>query len=1082
MFNSPFEKLTVDNQNAMAANTAAIAVSVNSGGAMFDIFTKMLTTLKQIEKNTRIKNKGGKDTKGGLGIKNAIALKIIGPKGLTGIGKGLGVIAESLKQFGKPKDIIEKMQAIATGMVILEGVGRSILNFAKWLVLASPLLVVAALVTPLIGFVLIGILTILALVGRIMPKRKLLQTFIMLRMVGKGIFMFGAYLALSLLVYPYAIAALPMVALVILGVGMIFFLLDKLNIDKSMRKMGRALTMAALGILSLAVSIALFSLIMSSVGDPWETLLLVGAVVLGVGLAFWLIGKGATEIFKGSLAMLVVGVVLIVLGLGVKIMTAAVPDMTTALGMIGLIAGLGATFALIGAYEAGLMTGIPLTITMGSVAMIVAGLALLFLAPGVLAITSVTKDLTLEQVGFTALLIVGLGAAMAGAGLVAPLILIGSGAIIAAGLALLSVGKGLQAMSKVFQSGGVDKMLADSGHITQPFLGFGGGRTMSKMEWLLQSLAYSFAINPIMIGSMYNSADALILAGDSLVSIAKGINEFEKIAAKTDLAKLGENVAIITGTLANIFGELGVKFPGGRKSLYNRIFGGGTQSPVADGISSVMGMADALTSIAIGMQQMANLKFPTKYDKNGKPVEFETMSSDAPAKVAANTVMITDALAGVFGKIGSDPKLGKGGKKGLFSQILSGSGQSPVADGISSVMGMGDALTGIALGFQAMADLKFPIAWNKEGKPTKFESVDIPSAVKKVLANTTLILLGEDGATGGLVGMLSSIGKAGGPDKGLFTSTDYEKGREMIQGIGTPIKELAEGVKNMAELRFANKWDKNGKAIGWVSHSGVAAKLKQVEANIKLILLGSDGTGGLVGIFKKIGGEDESGWFSSSTIEKGADIAAMISKPIKDIADAAEQLMSDKWSPEGASERIGAIIKALASGGETLQAGGLWGKGSNPLEETAKFLKAIAEQVDPFEKFTKSFGNYVEDFVKYKDAINAFDPDKLKLTNDMFTGLTYLSKTEDAINNMSEQLAAAIYKLAEMIESTNGGTSTEGAEQPAGANPALTSSPAGEKGDGGKVDMSAVVKAIQLLESRLDEPITVKAQSSSWFS
>jgi len=1066
MFNSPFEKLTVDNQNAMAANTAAIAVSVNSGGAMFDIFTKMLTTLKQIEKNTRIKNKGGKDNKSTLGIKDAIALKIIGPKGLTGIGKGLGVIAESLKQFGKPKEITEKMQAIAAGMVILEGVGRSIFNFAKWLVLASPLLVVAALVTPLIGFVLIGILTVLSLVGRVMPKRKLLQTFIILRMVGKGIFMFGAYLALSLLVYPYAVSALPMVALVILGVGMIFFLLDKLNIDKSMRKMGIALTMAALGILSLGAAIALFSLIMSSVGDPWETLLLVGAVVVGVGLAFWLIGMVAGQILLGSLAIIAAGLSLLVLSLGVVALAAAVPDLETSLIMLAVVAGVGAAFALIGLAAA--------QVLMGSVAMIVAGIALLFLAPGVLAITSATKDLTLEQVGFTALIIVGLGAAMAGAGLVAPLILIGSAAIIAAGLALLSVGKGLQAISKVFQSGGIDAMLSDSGHVTESVLGFGGGRKMSKMEWLLQSLAYSFSINPLRIASMYASAPALILAGSSLVSIAKGINEFEKIAAKTDLAKLGENVATITGTLANIFGELGVKFPGGRKSLFNRILGGGTQSPVADGISSVMGMGDALTSIAIGMQQMANLKFPTKYDKNGKPVEFETMSSDAPAKVAANTVMITDALASVFGKIGSDPKLGKGGKKGLFSKVFGGGTQSPVADGISAVMGMGDALTGIALGFQAMADLKFPIAWNKEGKPTKFESVDIPSAVKKVLANTTMILLGEDGATGGLVGMLSSIGKAGGPDAGLFASTDYEKGKEMIQGIGTPIKDLAEGVKNMAELRFANKWDKNGKAIGWVSHAGISDSLKKVEANIKQILLGKSGSGGLVGIFKQLGGEDDSGWFSSSTIKKGSKIAAMISKPIKDIANAAQQLMSDKWSPEGASERIGAIIKSLVNGGETLKAGGLWGKSSNPLEETAKFLKAIAEQVKPFEKFTKSFGNYVEDFVKYKDAINAFDPDKLKLTNDMFTGLTYLSKTEDAINNMSEQLAAAIYKLAEMIESTNGGTNTVNAEAPTAATATTQGNTLAQNQQGGnKIDMSKVIAAIRELEDRFSQPLTV---------
>lgn len=1012
MFNSPFEKLSTENQQRMVAAVEITAVAVSKGGGLFEVFSKMLTTLKQIEQNTRAsKGKKGKEGSGsGGGVKDAIMMRIIGAKALTGIGKGLGVIADSLKKFGKPKETLEQMQAIATGITLLEGVGKSIFNFAKWLVLSAPLLMIGAIVAPLIGTTLVLILSTLVLVGKIMPTRKLLKTFIMLRMVGKGIFMFGAYLALSLLVYPYAIKALPMVAGVILGIGLVFFLLDKLQIDRSMRKTSIALGFAGLSILALGLSIALFSALMNTVDDPWNTLALVGAVVLGVALSFALVGYFAMPIFKGALVMAIVGI------------------------------------------------------------------SLLILTPGIYALSKIVDGMSLEQIGYMALLVGGLGAAFGVIGLAAPYILLGSVAMISVGVALLSLGAGLKMLSNVFKSGGIDTMLADSGQVTEGFLGIGGGRKMSKMEWLLQSLAYSFSINPIRIASMYASAPALILSGVALVSIAKGIKKFQDIAESTDLQKLGDNVATITGTLADKFGELGTKFPGGRKSLFNRIFGGGSQSPVADGISSVMGMGDALTSIAIGMQQMANLRFPTKYDKNGKAIEFETMSSDAPQKVADNTSMIVDSLATVFGKIGDDPKLGKGGRAGFFSRVFGAGGQSPVADGVSSVMGMGDALTGVALGFQSMADLKFPTQWDKNGKAIKFETIDIKSAAKKVLENTSLILLGENG-TGGLVGMFTSIGKANGPDGGWFTSTEYETGVKMIQGIGEPIKNLAEGVSQMAQLRFANKWDKNGKAIGWTSHADMPKKLKQVEANIKQILLGTDGTGGLVGIFKKLGGEDDGGWFSKSSIDKGANIAKLISRPIKDIASAAAELMSDKWSPEGASERIGAIIKALAQGSDTLDAKGLLTGSSNPLEATATYLKTIAEHTSKFQDYTKAFTTYVSDFVKYKDAVNDFDPDKLELTTDMFQGLSYLAKTENAIENMSEQLAAAIYKLADMIESTGGMTSTGNATPPEGTPATQQSSTTGSK-----VDMSAVVKAIEMLESRLDEPITVKTGSSNWFS
>lgn len=1130
MFSSPFEKLTADNQSAMSSSMTSMATSVSKGGGMFEIFSQMLTTLKQIEKNTRISQKG----KMGSKAKSAVLMGLIGGKKLTAIGKGLKLIADALKSFDEPEVLEAKMQALTNGLMLLEGVGKSIFKFAGWLVLATPLLIVAAVIAPILGLTLMMILGTLSLVGTMMPKKKLLKTFIMLRMVGVGIFTFVSMIALAGLVAVYALKALPMVALVILGMALLFKLVQMMKIRKSVRHVARALLIAGKAIIMLAAALVLFSLILNLLGDPFKTVMLVGAVVLGVAIlfmimdimqidksmkktaralmtaglsivilaaaivlaemilgmngdpmkslliagllvggvaaVFWLVGKQVANILLGAIALVVAGIALIFIGFGISLLVEAVPDIPTGLGMLALITGIGVVFG-----AAGLIAPF---IALGGASMIVAGLALLVLGPGAAVMAGATKGMTTEDVKVMALVIGAIAVTFAAAGVLAIPLALGAGVLVLAGLALIKIGKGLQSMNKALQ--GTDAILADSGHVTESTLGFGGGRMMSKMEYAIQAVGYSFIMAPWTAAGIAIGVLALKDAGKVLLSIGLGIQQFQKIAKAADLSKLGDNVNTIVDTLSTTFAKVGKQMKGGRTGLMGAIFGSGGTNPVADGISSVMGMGEALTNIAVGFQNMANLKFPSKYDKNGKPIEFETMSSDAPAKVAANTSTIVDSLASVFGKIGSDPNLGKGGKKGLFAQIMSGSGNSPVADGISSVMGMGEALTNVALGFQSMANLRFPTKWNKEGKPIEFEEVDIPSAVKSVLANTTMILLGENGS-GGLVGMLSSIGKANGPDKGFFASTDYEKGKEMIQGIGTPIKDLAEGVKNMAALRFANKWDKNGKAIGWVSHTGISGSLKKVEQNIKQILLGKNGSGGLVGIFKKLGGEDDSGWFSASTIEKGADIAKMISKPIKDIASAAAELMSDKWTPEGASARIGAIISALASGEKTLNAGGMFGKGSNPLEETAKFLKAIAEQVDPFEKFTKSFGNYVEDFVKYKDAINAFDPDKLQLTTEMFAGLTHLSKTEDAINNMSEQLAAAIYKLAEMIESTGGGTSTEGATKPAGANPAFDTPAKTEEGKAGG-DMSAVVKAIQLLESRLDEPLIVKSGSKNWFN
>lgn len=1006
MFNSPFEKLTVDNQQRMTAAVEITAMSVSKGGDLFEIFSKMLTTLKQIEKNTRVKKSKG--SRGG-GAGTAIMMGLIGGKALSGIGKGLALIADAMNKFtDKPKDIVKKMTAVAAGINEITQIGPNIVKFAGYLLLATPMLMIGALAAPLFAVSLLIITGALMLASKPLSNKKTQRTLMALGGIGRSIFAFGGWMALSLLVYPFALMALPMVALVILGVGLVFYAIDKLGIDKSMRDTSRSLMFAGLAIVTLGASIALFSLIMESVGDPFMTILLVGTAVIGTAIAFGLAGMFWKSIAKGALVMILAAIPIILLAFAIKTFASAVsPDAN--------------------GWE------------------------------------------TLAQIGAA---VVGVGAAMALAGVGAVLILPGAAAMVVAGLALISVSFGLSSLAKLFSGGGVDDLLADSGHVTEGFLGIGGGRMMSNMEWLLQSLAYSFSINPIRTASMYASAPALILAGLSLVSIAKGIDEFQKIAQKTDLASLGENVATITGTLANVFGELGTKFPGGRKSLYNRIFGGGTQSPVADGISSVMGMGDALTSIAIGMQQMANLKFPTKYDKNGKAIEFETMSSDAPQKVANNTTMIVDSLAGIFGKIGNDPKLGKGGRKGFFARVFGGGSQSPVADGVSAVMGMGEAITGIAMGIQDMANLKFPTSYDpKTGKANAWETVDISSKIKDVGSNMRLILLGEDGGSGGLVGMFKSIGQANGPDKGLFTSTEYETGVRMVQGVGEPIKNLALGVQQMAEMRFATAWDpKTGKPTAWMDAKDMPKKLKQVQDNIKLILIG-DGkeNTGLVGIFKQIGAQDDSGWFSASTIEDGARIAGMISKPIKEIATAAEALMSDKWTAEGASEKIKSIVGSLA---ETTNAGDLFTV--NPLKSTAYYLGKIAEHSDKFKTFTDSYTQYVTDFIRYKDAVNEFDEDNLKLTTEMFQGLSYLAKTEDAIENMADQLTGAIEKLAEMIANL-GGTIAEGSNTPAAGAP--TTIPAQKDAEGNVVqpaiDISPLISAIEELEDRLNSPLRV---------
>ena len=1088
MFNSPFEKLTVDNQQKMTAAVEITAMSVSKGGELFEIFSKMLTTLKQIEKNTRAKKSKGGGKSGGSGAGTAVMMGLIGGRALKGIGKGLALIADSINKFtDKPKDIVEKMTAVAAGINEITQIGPNIVKFAGYLLLATPMLVIGALAAPLFAVSLLIITGALMLASKPLSNKKTQQTLLALGGIGRSIFAFGGWMALSLLVYPFALIALPMVALVILGVGLVFYAIDKLGIDKSMRDTGRSLMFAGLSIIALGASIALFSLIMSSVGDPWSTLLLVGGTILGIAVAMGLAGKFDKHIKKGAMTMIIAALPILIIAFALKVFTDAVPptsDGWESLGQVAsVIAGLGVEMALAGAAA--------VVIIPGAIAMMAAGLALLVISIGLKPYSKFFKDGTMEKLladsGEVTSGFLGIGGgrkmsmmewsltSLANSFTFSPVkiasMYASSPALILVGLSLLSISAGLKDFAKLFKGGAMDTMLADSGEVTEGFLGFGGGRMMSMMEWSMLSLARSFTLPALSIGSMYLSAPALILAGASLITIAEGIAKFQKIAEKTDLPSLNENVNIIVSSLADTFGEIGVKFPGGKKGLFDSIFGGGTQSAVADGISSTMGMGEALTNIAMGVQNMANLRFPSEYDpETGKAIAWETMQSDAPKKVAENITTIVDSLSTTFGDIG---KKYPGGKNGFWGSVF-GSSQSAVADGVSSVMGMGEAITNIAMGVQDMANLRFPTEYDPEtGKAVAWETVDIASKVKDVGNNINLILLGEDKKTGGLVGMFKSIGEGdkNAPDKGYYKHKSYLMGVRMIQGVGEPIKNLALGIQQMAEMRFATDWDdETGEPTEWLDAKDIPAKLKKVQSNIKLILIG-DGkeNHGLVGIFKKIGAQDDSGWFSASTIENGARIAGMISKPISAIASSAEALMSDKWTAEGASEKIKSIVGSLA---ETTNAGGLLAV--NPLKSTAYYLGKIAEHSDKFKTFTDSYTQYVTDFIRYKDAVNEFDEDNLKLTTEMFQGLSYLAKTEDAIENMADQLTGAIEKLAEMIANL-GGTIAEGSNTPAAGAP--TTIPAQKDAEGNVVqpaiDISPLISAIEELEDRLNSPLRV---------
>ena len=513
---------------------------------------------------------------------------------MPGIGKGIMLIAEALNIIPDGKDAERKMQAITGGIDALKGLGMAIFKFAGMLALSLPLLI-------------LGI--------------------------------------------PALLIAIPMVLLI----GGMFYLLDKMNIERSIKKVSVGLIFAGLAIVTLGAAFTLFEMISPPIGQIFR----IGAVVLGTALIFGIAGKFAGQIAKGALVMTLAAIPIYLIAASFAIFRKAVPPDSEGWTTIGQVSAV----------------------------------------------------------------VVGLGLAMAGAGAAAVFIAPGAAAMILAGVSLISLALGLAAIATVFKPGKFDYLLADSGHKTEGFLGFGAGRMMSNMEWALLSVARSFTLPPLAIAGMYAGAPALVMSGLALVSIAKGIEKFQ--AMDIDYDVLPMQIAKVTTVLGDAFGAIGKKYPGGGGGFISAMFGSGEgTSAVAQGISAVSGMGRALTGIATGVQAMADLKFPTKWDKNGNPIAFRTLTDDDFAKVTINTQKIVTALSGTFGKIGSAPEAKD--PWGWF-------GNSAVEEGIQIVKKMGDPLVNLS---------EFVSAFAKE-------DVDVDAVTnktRKLIGSLTSIFVNKEGA------------------------------------------------------------------------------------------------------------------------------------------------------------------------------------------------------------------------------------------------------------------------------------------------------------------------------------------------
>ena len=874
----------------------------------------------------------------------ADAFKTIG-KGILFLTAGLAALTLAVMVIG-PAKILEGIVVISAFALVFALIGmadRHIRKGAKALAYiglamfafsAGLAMLMLAIIIATPKLVLEGILYIAAfgLVFALLGKadKYIAQGALLMIGMAVALFLFSGGLmvfGLALKLFDWESAVLG--GVLILGLGLAMAAIGKF--DKHIDKGALALVAMGVGLALFSVGLMLFGLVVKL----WLTMfdeigtagVVAGAMILGFGLAIAGVGLAAGYVVAGSIALAAMGVGLSLFSIGVMLFGLSIKlwmsmfDNLAVAGIMaaGLILGLGGAIALLG------LMAVP--VIFGSAALAAMGVGLALFSVGLAMFVGVIKLIqsVFDDLGQAGLIaggvILGLGLAMAILGVMAPLVIAGSIAMTFMGVSLIAFSVGLLAFV------GVVKLIESVfGDLTQA-AAIAGGIIIGM------GLAYSvigLLIIPIVLGAV-----SATLMGATLLIFSVGLLAFAgavAVAMKAVDAKpeeLGDKMGTVLTGIGWAFGSLGALI-----------------IPIVFGTAAAIVMSAGMLSVGVGLLALggalalANDKGILIEDKDGwtlkglpaltsiakefasigwtflwEPWAFLGIATSISMGISLATIggglmvaatalekipdmskfvsnLFADdtglipAMANAFGDIGVKYSPGV---LGFLAGLI---GADPIAKGMRTVSGMGEALQQIAGGIVAFADFSaFPVLAPDPSDPSKlvYDTVDIFGKVMPGIQKNLPPLLTTLADTFAVIGILY-----GGTDGSWFSSgspSPVKKGMDAISGLGNVLSEVAGGIVAFSRfdafpVQVPDESDPSKLVYQSVNLWDTAAKMKEV------LLGGGDVKGGgliltLAGLFADIGdryGGEEGGWFSSgspSPVRKGIDAISGLGKEIE---------------------------------------------------------------------------------------------------------------------------------------------------------------------------------------------------------
>ena len=358
-------------------------------------------------------------------------------------------------------------------------------------------------------------------------------------------------------------------------------------------------------------------------------------------------------------------------------------------------------------------------------------------------------------------------------------------------------------------------------------LGFGKGE--SKFDIVSRSLmAMGKLMSSIAVGLQ---SYANLLIPTKWNDEGKAI-EFKQMANK-DITKAGENIKKVIITMAEAIVETYDMKP----ELFAQptdIFGFGKGDSKFDRVTkSVTALGKLMSEICTGVQSYANLVYPTKWNADGKAIEFKSMKSSDVTKAGENIkeVIVTMAEA-IVETYDMNPELfaEPTGLNAVF-----GDGKSKFDKIVKSVSALGKLMSDICAGVQSYANLVYPIEWNSDGKAIKYKSMK-SSDITKAGENIKEVIIAMSSA---IIETYEMNPDMFAQPTGLFGfgkgDSKFDKVMKSVSALGKLMGDICAGVQSYANLVYPIEWNAEGKAIKYKSMK--SSDIVKAGENIKEVII-----------------------------------------------------------------------------------------------------------------------------------------------------------------------------------------------------------------------------------------------------